>query len=183
LYVLCRRRCNPKEDCWEPILDHKSTLKRVVHHRMRLYFDPESALRSEMPVGTVLHQGNLKCLVSKRLPKLVDVNLSLSFLCLLKLSLKTHIKPCTKPKLLYVRVTGVMNYRSTRLTREYLAETAVERFSRTHPELFNFAHWASGSDGLPELQILAYGDFAFRFLKSPAKYPVLQIARTDKDST
>jgi hypothetical protein len=36
------------------------------------------------------------------------------------------------------------------------------RVSQTLPEVFDFAHWAFGPDGLPELEILAYGDFSYQ---------------------
>ena len=41
-----------------------------------------------------------------------------------------------------------------------------------HDEVEDFADWAFGPDGLPELLVLAYGDFAFRdkFKKENALY-------------
>jgi hypothetical protein len=45
---------------------------------------------------------------------------------------------------------------------EGVNKRADQEFSEALPEVFNFAHWAFGPDGLPELEILAYGDFSYQ---------------------
>jgi hypothetical protein len=46
--------------------------------------------------------------------------------------------------------------------RDGVNERADPEFSEALPDVLNFAHWAFGPDGLPELEILAYGDFSFQ---------------------
>jgi hypothetical protein len=48
------------------------------------------------------------------------------------------------------------------LIRDNVSERADAQFSQTMPELLKFADWAFGPEGLPELEILAYGDFSYR---------------------
>jgi len=61
--------------------------------------------------------------------------------------------------LLHIRVTGWVNLQSV---RDNVTERADLQFSQTVPELLEFANWTFGLDGLPKLDILAYGDFSHR---------------------
>lgn len=46
--------------------------------------------------------------------------------------------------------------------RDGIYENVDEGFSIGLQEVDNFAQWAFGPDGLPALEILAYGDFSFQ---------------------
>jgi hypothetical protein len=62
-------------------------------------------------------------------------------------------------RLLHIRVTGWVNLQSI---RDNVTERDDLQFSQTMPELLEFADWAFGPEGLPKLDILAYGDFSYR---------------------
>ena len=66
-------------------------------------------------------------------------------------------RPTFKP--LHIRVTGLVSIQSI---RDNISERADAQFSQTMPELLEFADWAFGPEGLPQLEILAYGDFSYQ---------------------
>ena len=55
-----------------------------------------------------------------------------------------------------------MGWVSLQWIRNNVNERADLQFSQTMPKLLEFADWAFGPDGLPKLDILAYGDFSHR---------------------
>lgn len=51
---------------------------------------------------------------------------------------------------------------NVRLIRGHTTATTGRALSGSLFEVFHFAQWAFGPDGLPELEILAYGDFSYQ---------------------
>jgi hypothetical protein len=76
-----------------------------------------------------------------------------------KSSSLAQVNPRPTFRLLHVRVTGLVSLQSI---RDNVSERTDAQFSQTMPELLKFADWAFGPEGLPELDILAYGDFSYR---------------------
>jgi len=77
----------------------------------------------------------------------------------MKSSSLAQFNPRPAFRLLHIRVTGWVNLQSI---RDNVTDRADLQFSQTMPELLEFADWAFGPEGLPELDILAYGDFPHR---------------------
>lgn len=74
-------------------------------------------------------------------------------------SLLAGIQPRPHLRLLHVRVTGWVTMSSV---QEDTVERGDEDFLHALPAVRRFAIWAFGPDGLPALEILAYGDFSFQ---------------------
>lgn len=53
---------NPKDEYWESVLHHKSTLKKVVHQQVGVSLDLGHIRLSERPIGALLERCNLNCL-------------------------------------------------------------------------------------------------------------------------
>jgi hypothetical protein len=88
-------------------------------------------------------------------PRMNHLDLTSSFP--IKSSSLAQFKPRPAFRLLHIRVTGWVSLQSIRAN---VTERADLQFSQTMPELLEFADWAFGLDGLPKLDILAYGGFS-----------------------
>lgn len=68
-------------------------------------------------------------------------------------------RTCPHLRLLHVRAFGWLAFEGY---REGLDDQSESKFSAMLPEIHELASWAFGPEGLPNLQILAYGDFSYR---------------------
>jgi hypothetical protein len=66
---------------------------------------------------------------------------------------------CSHLKLLHVRAFGWLSFKGY---REGLDDKSESEFYAALPGIHDLANWAFGPDGLPSLQVLAYGDFSYR---------------------
>lgn len=67
-------------------------------------------------------------------------------------------RTCPRLRLLRVRAFGWLAYQYL----EGLDDKSECKFSAALPEIHQLASWAFGPEGLPSLQVLAYGDFSYR---------------------
>jgi hypothetical protein len=68
-------------------------------------------------------------------------------------------RTCPRLRLLHVRAFGWLAYEGH---REPFDDKSESKFSAALPEIHELASWAFGPEGLPSLQVLAYGDFSYR---------------------
>ncbi|KAF2496426.1 hypothetical protein BU16DRAFT_377596 [Lophium mytilinum] len=129
---------------FQAISRHKATLEKLVYQQREQY-DNQFLWKKELSML------DLKCLgvglkPSDLLPCLIQLVLGP------KISEHTIYRPSVQ--LLHIR-DGVQ------LTCKFKGPKRLEaEFPRALPEIYNFARWAFGPAGLPNLEILAYGDFA-----------------------
>jgi hypothetical protein len=91
-------------------------------------------------------------LLKKKISKLLYSNMNQGDLFSLR-------RTCPHLRLLHVRAFGWLAFEGY---REGLDDKSDTKFSAALSEIHELASWAFGPEGLPSLQVLAYGDFSYR---------------------
>ena len=86
----------------------------------------------------------------------------------------SDVQPRHRLKVLHIRPRGWMVFGSVRESDNYRND---EEYMEALPAVRDFASWAFGPSGLPDLEVLAYGDFSFQ-----GRQPNILLCRSGDDS-
>ncbi|KAL9091325.1 MAG: hypothetical protein Q9165_004959 [Trypethelium subeluteriae] len=169
LHVLYPDLGKATDQLWPSILHHKQTLERLLFHEVGVQLNPQFSMKEDRLVRALSEQDNFQCLGICCRPiylvsqgnnpegwhdKTAQANRLMS-----KSAALAQFDPRPRCKLIHIRVTGWV---PSRWMRHVEGRTSDEKFSAALPEALTFARWAFGHDGLPDLQIIAFGDFALQ---------------------
>ncbi|KAI9704018.1 MAG: hypothetical protein M1820_005639 [Bogoriella megaspora] len=143
LFVLFPPAWTLGREYWSSISNNHSSLRRIVHHESGVYCRGDGN-ESDGLFEILSGLETIRCLGVCSQPS------SLS-------TLLARIEPRPRLKLLHIRPRGWTNSS----VMDILTWRHEYEFSKCLPSVKDFANWAFNSNGLPDLQVLAYGDFSF----------------------